>query len=117
MGVQQAEPVARVISRRKHPRAVPKHHAPLKRMHRETGVDLLAEAIWPWHWAAYPGLLKGLWGLFGPRAAKVTIRDWRRGRRGAPVWALDLLIAEARKRVAVLSAAIERAEKEKTTRK
>lgn len=58
-----------------------------------------ATALWPWPVATYPGILKALSELFQGRARPYTIRDWRRGRRRTPQWALDLMTAELDQRI------------------
>ena len=42
-----------------------------------------------------------------------TIRSWRYGRRRAPQWAIDKIVAELRKTAAEITAAAELFEKEK----
>jgi hypothetical protein len=51
--------------------------------------------------------------LLGGRAAVRTILDWRRGRRKAPVWAIDVLQEALRNRVQRETQSIEELEKEK----
>jgi hypothetical protein len=67
-------------------------------------------ALFPWHGNSYPGIGRGIADLC--KAPFQTARDWRRGKRKAPQWACDVLIAEARKRAAALLAAAEKLENE-----
>ena len=54
--------------------------------------------------------------LLGSRAAVRTILDWRRGRRKAPVWAIEVLQDALRARVRLETQLIEELEKEKAAR-
>jgi hypothetical protein len=54
--------------------------------------------------------------LLGGRAAVRTILAWRRGRRKAPVWAIEVLQDALRDRVRRETQSIEDLEKEKPTR-
>jgi hypothetical protein len=54
--------------------------------------------------------------LLGGRAAVRTILDWRRGRRKAPVWAMEVLQEALRTRVRREIHSIEELEKEKAVR-
>jgi hypothetical protein len=54
--------------------------------------------------------------LLGSRAAVRTILDWRRGRRKAPVWAIERLQEELRRQRDRASRSIEELEKEKPLR-
>lgn len=64
-------------------------------------------ALYPWMASdEYPGRIKGLLALFRNRVAYVTIRNWRRGTRRTPQWALDIILAELIERRAALDHAI-----------
>jgi hypothetical protein len=52
--------------------------------------------------------------LLGGRAAVRTILDWRRGRRKAPVWAIDQLQVFLQERINRDTQAIAELEKEKS---
>jgi hypothetical protein len=54
--------------------------------------------------------------LLNGRAAIRTILDWRRGRRKAPVWAMEVLQEALRDRVRREMHSIEELEKEKAAR-
>jgi hypothetical protein len=54
--------------------------------------------------------------LLGGRAAVRTILDWRRGRRKAPEWAVEVLLEALKARVRREMHSIEELETEKTTR-
>ena len=58
-----------------------------------------AQAAFPWAPEVYPGLLKGMFELLGGRAAIRTVLDWRRGRRRAPIWAIEVLQEALKARV------------------
>lgn len=60
------------------------------------------DALFPWGMDSYPGGAKGMWEALQGRASKHTIRDWRRGKRKAPDWALALLREELDRRMAAL---------------
>src|ERR1700732_3617003 len=76
---------------------------PAFRMHRDTLLNHAAMPLFPWeHTGEYPGRIKGLLALFQNRVAYVTIRNWRRGTRRTPQWALDVMATELRSRIAAL---------------
>jgi hypothetical protein len=54
--------------------------------------------------------------LLGGRAAIRTVLDWRRGRRRAPIWAIEVLQEALRARVQRETQSIEELEQEKSTR-
>jgi hypothetical protein len=54
--------------------------------------------------------------LLGGRAALRAILDWRRGRRKAPVWAIEVLQNALKVRVRRETQSIEELEKEKAAR-
>ena len=65
------------------------------------------EGLFPWSIYTYPGLFVGVGRLFEGRAAGETVRDWIRGRRRAPQWALVLLAAAIERRIAELAHVLE----------
>lgn len=75
--------------------------------------NVALRALFPWGVGEYPGILRGARALMLGRAAKDTIRDWRRGKRRAPQWAIDLAAAAIRERMASLAHALAILEKEK----
>jgi hypothetical protein len=75
-----------------------------------------AQAAFPCAPEAYPGLLRGMAELLGGRAAVRTILDWRRGRRKAPVWAIEVLQEALKARVRRETQSIEELETEKAIR-
>lgn len=62
-------------------------------MARHTALNAAALALFPWNVSEYPGRIRGLLTALGSRAMVVTVRDWRRGRRQTPVWALETIRA------------------------
>jgi hypothetical protein len=109
-------PIKRARAPRKHHLALPRRVASKKRSAGVTPYDRAAQAAFPWAPEAYPGLLRGMADLLGGRAAVRTILDWRRGRRKAPMWAIDVLQEALRDRVRKEMHPIEELEKEKAVR-
>jgi hypothetical protein len=101
---------------RKHHLALPRRVASKKRSAGITAYDRAAQAAFPWAPEAYPGLLRGMAELLGGRAAVRTILDWRRGRRKAPMWVIEVLQDVLRDRVRRETQLIEELEKEKAVR-
>ena len=78
--------------------------------------DCAAQAAFPWPPEAYPGLLRGMAELLGGRAAVRTVLDWRRGRRRAPIWAIEVLQEALKARVRRETECIDELENEKASR-
>jgi hypothetical protein len=106
-------PIKRARAPRKHHLALPRRVASKKRSAGITAYDRAAQAAFPCAPEAYPGLLRGMADLLGGRAAVRTILDWRRGRRKAPVWAMDVLQEALRDRVRRETQSIEELEKKR----
>lgn len=99
---------------RKHPKPFRRLPAPSHDwIASQSPYNIALRALFPWGVGEYPGILKGAWTLMLGRAAKDTIRDWRRGKRRAPQWAIDLTSAAIRERMASLEHALTILEKEK----
>jgi hypothetical protein len=79
-----------------------------------TGIDAAIHYIWPeggWR-EQFAGVHAAAAAFLNHRAKPETIRKWRQGRRRAPQWAVDMILAELRKRMGELARAIEALEKE-----
>lgn len=92
------------------PRRPPAPPIPFK---GRTPFNAAMEALFPWSIATYPGILKGASTTLLGRVRDHCIRDWRRGTRRAPQWAIDLAAAAIRERMASLEHALAILEKEK----
>lgn len=96
---------------RKQGRAYRRPGAPFSECRREilstTALNAAAKALFPWSEENYPGILRGMFELFGGRAARYTIRDWRRGRRKSPAWAKQMMADALEKRIAEMQAALD----------
>lgn len=60
-------------------------------MGKRATFNTAAQILWLWSVADYPGIGKGMSLVLQNRAKDHSIRDWRRGTRRPPQWALDLL--------------------------
>lgn len=76
--------------------------APVHRMARRTALNTAAQALFPWHAAEYPGVLRGFTALFAGRTADATVRDWRRGKRQPALWAIETVLTALSTRIEAL---------------
>lgn len=82
-------------------------------MEGATAYNVGALALAPHAGVDYPGRLALLDKAMQNRVARITIRDWRRGRRHPPQWAIDLLKDAIKERMAALAHALALLEAEK----
>lgn len=87
--------------------------APHYRIAAATPANVAVETLAPWNVADYPGRLKIARSVLHNRAKPHSIRDWRRGTRRTPAWALDLLTVALEQRRAEIDHALALLAKEK----
>lgn len=110
---ERTAPSGKARGPRKHPAPPRRPPASPTTLQTRTPFNIGITTLWPWSLATYPGILKGASELLLGRAPWYCVRDWRRGTRQAPQWALDLLAEAIRQRMASLAHALAIVENEK----
>lgn len=96
---ERTAPSGKARGPRKHPKPFRRIPAPAHIMDASrTAYNGALTTLFPWSVAEYPGILKGAWAMLLGRARPYTIRDWRRGKRKAPAWAIELLSVALKQR-------------------
>lgn len=80
-----------------------KRYVPQKRMAAQTAYNIACLALL----GKSPALLAAIVNLMDGRATPAAIRQWRRGKRRAPQWALALLATALQKRISELQHALD----------
>lgn len=87
--------------------------APHYRILSAAPANVAVETLAPWNVADYPGRKELARKALHYRAKDHSIRDWRRGTRRTPTWALDLLTIALEQRRAEIDHALALLAKEK----